>query len=251
MDRSLNTICSPLQSCLHNTQGELCEQCAPGFFGDSTVGTPEDCQPCACPHTDPDNQWVLAQIARLHIPPPFIAQDNAVFSPLCPVYSKFYCLINSGVWSISVFWPTDMKYSVFTSPLKSSDCVSSLASSQDLVKKSHWRTVKTFQLQIHKFFIFRFLCQSSKYSMLATPENAWNCLWKINFPVNSQQKRSVTLNYLLSSVGNELCFCPITQLPVCVCFFSTRFSPTCESLGNGGYQCTACQPGYTGQYCER
>ncbi|KAM8754964.1 basement membrane-specific heparan sulfate proteoglycan core protein [Acanthopagrus schlegelii] len=44
-------------SCLHNTQGELCEQCAPGFFGDSTVGTPEDCQPCACPHTDPDNQF--------------------------------------------------------------------------------------------------------------------------------------------------------------------------------------------------
>lgn len=46
----------PHQSCLHNTQGELCEQCAPGFFGDATVGTPEDCQPCACPHTDPDNQ---------------------------------------------------------------------------------------------------------------------------------------------------------------------------------------------------
>ncbi|KAK2851858.1 hypothetical protein Q5P01_008134 [Channa striata] len=44
-------------SCLHNTQGELCEQCAPGFFGDPTVGTPEDCQPCACPHTDPENQF--------------------------------------------------------------------------------------------------------------------------------------------------------------------------------------------------
>uniref|UniRef100_A0A8C9YGI2 Heparan sulfate proteoglycan 2 n=1 Tax=Sander lucioperca TaxID=283035 RepID=A0A8C9YGI2_SANLU len=44
-------------SCLHNTQGELCEQCAPGFFGDPTAGTPEDCQPCACPHTDPDNQF--------------------------------------------------------------------------------------------------------------------------------------------------------------------------------------------------
>ncbi|XP_024915374.1 basement membrane-specific heparan sulfate proteoglycan core protein isoform X3 [Cynoglossus semilaevis] len=44
-------------SCRHNTQGELCEQCAPGFFGDPTVGTPEDCQPCACPHTDPDNQF--------------------------------------------------------------------------------------------------------------------------------------------------------------------------------------------------
>eukprot|EP00063_Salmo_salar_P027465 XP_014002300.1 PREDICTED: basement membrane-specific heparan sulfate proteoglycan core protein isoform X17 [Salmo salar] len=44
-------------SCLHNTQGVLCEQCAPGFFGDPTAGTPEDCQPCACPHTDPDNQF--------------------------------------------------------------------------------------------------------------------------------------------------------------------------------------------------
>ncbi|KAG7472084.1 hypothetical protein MATL_G00104850 [Megalops atlanticus] len=44
-------------NCLHNTMGELCEQCAPGFFGDPTAGTPEDCQPCACPHTDPDNQF--------------------------------------------------------------------------------------------------------------------------------------------------------------------------------------------------
>ncbi|XP_077403626.1 basement membrane-specific heparan sulfate proteoglycan core protein isoform X2 [Vanacampus margaritifer] len=44
-------------NCLHNAQGELCEQCASGFFGDPTVGTPEDCQPCACPHTDPDNQF--------------------------------------------------------------------------------------------------------------------------------------------------------------------------------------------------
>ncbi|XP_030623830.1 basement membrane-specific heparan sulfate proteoglycan core protein [Chanos chanos] len=44
-------------SCLHNTMGELCEQCAPGFFGDPTAGTPEDCQPCACPHTDPENQF--------------------------------------------------------------------------------------------------------------------------------------------------------------------------------------------------
>ncbi|KAG7477685.1 hypothetical protein MATL_G00072180 [Megalops atlanticus] len=44
-------------SCLHNTMGELCELCAPGFYGDATAGTPEDCQPCACPHTDPDNQF--------------------------------------------------------------------------------------------------------------------------------------------------------------------------------------------------
>uniref|UniRef100_A0A3B5MAA9 Uncharacterized protein n=1 Tax=Xiphophorus couchianus TaxID=32473 RepID=A0A3B5MAA9_9TELE len=44
-------------SCLHNTQGDFCEQCAPGFFGDPTAGTPEDCQRCGCPHTDPDNQF--------------------------------------------------------------------------------------------------------------------------------------------------------------------------------------------------
>ncbi|KAL7864275.1 hypothetical protein AOLI_G00156950 [Acnodon oligacanthus] len=44
-------------NCLHNTIGELCEQCSPGYFGDASAGTPEDCQPCACPHTDPENQF--------------------------------------------------------------------------------------------------------------------------------------------------------------------------------------------------
>uniref|UniRef100_A0AAR2IJ36 Heparan sulfate proteoglycan 2 n=1 Tax=Pygocentrus nattereri TaxID=42514 RepID=A0AAR2IJ36_PYGNA len=44
-------------NCLHNTMGELCEQCSPGYFGDASAGTPEDCQPCACPHTDPENQF--------------------------------------------------------------------------------------------------------------------------------------------------------------------------------------------------
>uniref|UniRef100_A0A665UZU7 Heparan sulfate proteoglycan 2 n=1 Tax=Echeneis naucrates TaxID=173247 RepID=A0A665UZU7_ECHNA len=48
---------SACTNCLHNTHGEFCDQCAPGFFGDPTVGTPEDCQPCACPHTDPDYQF--------------------------------------------------------------------------------------------------------------------------------------------------------------------------------------------------
>ncbi|XP_042333788.1 LOW QUALITY PROTEIN: basement membrane-specific heparan sulfate proteoglycan core protein [Sceloporus undulatus] len=44
-------------NCLHHAAGEFCEQCAPGFYGDATAGTPEDCQPCACPLPNPENQF--------------------------------------------------------------------------------------------------------------------------------------------------------------------------------------------------
>ncbi|XP_041062394.1 basement membrane-specific heparan sulfate proteoglycan core protein isoform X1 [Carcharodon carcharias] len=40
------------------------------------------------------------------------------------------------------------------------------------------------------------------------------------------------------------CACPLT-------IQENQFSPICESNGVGGYRCTACLPGYTGQYCER
>jgi len=33
------------KSCEHNTEGEQCERCKPGFIGDATKGTPFDCQP--------------------------------------------------------------------------------------------------------------------------------------------------------------------------------------------------------------
>ncbi|KAM8788637.1 basement membrane-specific heparan sulfate proteoglycan core protein isoform 12-T12 [Rhynchonycteris naso] len=54
-------LCHPetgaCSQCQHNATGEFCELCAPGYYGDATAGTPEDCQPCACPLTNPENMF--------------------------------------------------------------------------------------------------------------------------------------------------------------------------------------------------
>lgn len=46
--------CSP---CLHNTFGEGCERCAIGFYGNPRYGTPFDCQRCACPMEEDENNF--------------------------------------------------------------------------------------------------------------------------------------------------------------------------------------------------
>ncbi|KAM9332589.1 laminin subunit alpha-1 [Pholidichthys leucotaenia] len=49
-----NGICT---GCTHNTTGPHCNQCLPGFYGDPTEGTPDDCQVCPCPLTEPSNRF--------------------------------------------------------------------------------------------------------------------------------------------------------------------------------------------------
>lgn len=34
-------------------------------------------------------------------------------------------------------------------------------------------------------------------------------------------------------------------------YFCFSFSPTCIAEGPSDYRCTACPPGYEGQYCQR
>ncbi|XP_047579738.1 basement membrane-specific heparan sulfate proteoglycan core protein isoform X13 [Lutra lutra] len=54
-------LCHPetgaCSQCQHHAAGEFCELCAPGYYGDATAGTPEDCQPCACPLANPENMF--------------------------------------------------------------------------------------------------------------------------------------------------------------------------------------------------
>ncbi|ELU12610.1 hypothetical protein CAPTEDRAFT_90300, partial [Capitella teleta] len=45
------------RNCLHNTEGERCDRCKAGYYGDARRGTPNDCQPCPCPLSAPDNQF--------------------------------------------------------------------------------------------------------------------------------------------------------------------------------------------------
>lgn len=44
------------QNCKDHTDGPYCNKCLPGFYGDPTKGTSDDCQPCACPLNSPSNK---------------------------------------------------------------------------------------------------------------------------------------------------------------------------------------------------
>ncbi|XP_012516246.1 PREDICTED: laminin subunit alpha-2 [Propithecus coquereli] len=48
---------SSCENCKDHTGGPYCNKCLPGFYGDPTKGTSEDCQPCACPLNIPSNNF--------------------------------------------------------------------------------------------------------------------------------------------------------------------------------------------------
>ncbi|KAM8846710.1 LOW QUALITY PROTEIN: laminin subunit alpha-2 [Synchiropus picturatus] len=62
-----SSTCDPdtsiCQNCQDNTEGDQCERCAPGFYG-VVRGFTDDCRPCACPLTDPQNNFSPTCVAE-------------------------------------------------------------------------------------------------------------------------------------------------------------------------------------------
>ncbi|KAM4601168.1 laminin subunit alpha-2 [Polymixia lowei] len=51
------------QNCQDNTEGDRCERCAPGYYG-VVRGLTSDCKPCACPLTNPENNFSPTCVAE-------------------------------------------------------------------------------------------------------------------------------------------------------------------------------------------
>ncbi|KAK6966048.1 basement membrane-specific heparan sulfate proteoglycan core protein, partial [Biomphalaria glabrata] len=64
------------QNCQHNTEGDRCERCIRGYYGDPTSGTPNDCRPCACPLTIPSNNFSPTCVLD--------TSDNRITCDKCP-----------------------------------------------------------------------------------------------------------------------------------------------------------------------
>uniref|UniRef100_A0A452E6V7 Laminin subunit alpha-2 n=1 Tax=Capra hircus TaxID=9925 RepID=A0A452E6V7_CAPHI len=54
---SCEDITGECLNCKDHTDGPYCNKCLPGFYGDPTKGTSDDCQPCACPLNSPSNNF--------------------------------------------------------------------------------------------------------------------------------------------------------------------------------------------------
>ncbi|XP_043543539.1 laminin subunit alpha-3-like [Chiloscyllium plagiosum] len=64
--------------CKHNTEGDHCERCKSGFFGNAAQGT---CSPCPCPYTQPSNNFATR-----------CGEINGAFQCMCkPGYTGSRC----------------------------------------------------------------------------------------------------------------------------------------------------------------
>ncbi|XP_056422497.1 laminin subunit alpha-2 isoform X2 [Hyla sarda] len=54
---SCDDITGFCNNCKHSTYGQYCDYCLPGFYGNPTDGTDEDCLPCACPMSIASNNF--------------------------------------------------------------------------------------------------------------------------------------------------------------------------------------------------
>ncbi|KAK2193775.1 hypothetical protein NP493_5g02050 [Ridgeia piscesae] len=74
-----------LGRCLHNTEGDRCDRCQRGYYGNARQGTSSDCQPCPCPLTVSSNQFA---------PECYLESDNKVTCRGClPGYQGRRCEI--------------------------------------------------------------------------------------------------------------------------------------------------------------
>ncbi|XP_053520767.1 laminin subunit alpha-2 isoform X4 [Artibeus jamaicensis] len=54
---SCDDVTGECLNCKDHTGGPYCNKCLPGFYGDPTKGTSEDCRPCSCPLSTPSNNF--------------------------------------------------------------------------------------------------------------------------------------------------------------------------------------------------
>ncbi|XP_071820320.1 laminin subunit gamma-1-like isoform X1 [Apostichopus japonicus] len=58
--------------CQHNTLGDNCEFCQPGYYGNALDGTPFDCQLCPCPGGSECVQDAFGEVICINCPPGYV-----------------------------------------------------------------------------------------------------------------------------------------------------------------------------------